>query len=476
MHCTDPLCLFLAVLACQGAQAAGVSWYPPRSTEINDLDNVLNTSGVYGFIFNSSHTPDKDYGTYNWCNMPRVRRREYRRPSPEYVLKYVEVIHRHHKRTPYQSNTFPVESYPWDCDDQGLYFYGQPMNGRRSADAYWKGYQNPITPFSAPGFKGSCRFPQISKEGLDDSWQHGRDLYEVYHNLLRFIPRFLDLRKVSFRVTTNVITSQVAGMLINGMYRVCQDVPLLVESSSIDSLEPSYSCPKSSALFSEAKSQPNTTWAAHLSRTKDLFSSLDSVSGVPASDSGWHSSFDRYFDNLSARLCHAKPLPCSLNDTSKCITQAQADTVFRLGQFEYSYVYRDAPSSLAASAASMGVWAAELAQHLRDQIAGCDGQMLYRHNIAHDGSVSRVLSVMQIDQMVWPGMGAEIVYELYTKRKSPWEGRPEHFVRVLFGGQVMRSSSPCLGLLDMIPVSKLLDYLDGLVGKKAQLVPGLCGR
>lgn len=38
--------------------------------------------------------------------MPHVRAREYKVPSDEYSLCYVEVIQRHHKRTPYASNTF----------------------------------------------------------------------------------------------------------------------------------------------------------------------------------------------------------------------------------------------------------------------------------------------------------------------------------------------------------------------------------
>lgn len=103
------------------------------------------------------------------------------------------------------------------------------MRGKHSAHAYWTVLENPISPFKVEGFKGNCNFPQISKEGLDDSWQHGRDIYGVYHDLLHFIPRKLDLNRVSFRVTNNVITSQVAGMLINGMYGVKGDVPLLVE-------------------------------------------------------------------------------------------------------------------------------------------------------------------------------------------------------------------------------------------------------
>ena len=34
---------------------------------------------------------------------------------------------------------------------------------------------------------------------------------------------------VSFRVTQNVITSEVAGMLINGMFNTEANIPLLIE-------------------------------------------------------------------------------------------------------------------------------------------------------------------------------------------------------------------------------------------------------
>lgn len=94
---------------------------------------------------------------------------------------------------------------------------------------------------------------------------------------------------------------------------------------------------------------------------------------------------------------------------------------------------------------------------------------MYRHNVAHDGSVSSLLSILQIEEMVWPGMGAEVLFELYAKAKGGgW------FVRVLWGGQVLRSSNPTLGTMDMVPLERLLAYFDGLVGKQANLIPGKC--
>lgn len=62
--------------------------------------------------------------------------------------------------------------------------------------------------------------------------------------------------------------------------------------------------------------------------------------------------------------------------------------------------------------------------------------------------------------MVWPGMGSEVIFEMY-KRPSP--ALPsKRYVRVLWGGKVLRSSNPSLGLLNMLDVDVLLEYIDKL--------------
>ena len=88
-----------------------LSWHAPAQTEINNLTTVINGTGIYGFVFNSSQHPPR---TYDWCNMPHVNLQTYPKVNDSsYKLQYVEVIQRHQKRTPYAANTFPVESYPW---------------------------------------------------------------------------------------------------------------------------------------------------------------------------------------------------------------------------------------------------------------------------------------------------------------------------------------------------------------------------
>lgn len=291
----------------------------------------------------------------------------------------------------------------------------------------------------------------------------------MYHDLLGFLPDDLN-DKVTYRVTNNQITSQVAGMLLDGMYAPQDDVSLHIQPTGVDSLEPQYSCPAASTRYSSyAVGSKASGWTAHLTAAKPLFDSLDSISGIASNSIDWHKSFDHYYDNLSARQCHAKPLPCNINNTELCVIQEQANTVYRLGQYEYSYIYRDSPQSLQAAIGSYGVWLAELAQNIRDAVSGKSG-VIYRHNVAHDGSVSRLLSILQIEQMVWVGMGAEVVFEVYTSKKI--EGKK--YLRVLWGGQVMTSSNPTLGKIDMLDLDVFLAYIDGLVGKKAQKVVEFC--
>ena len=476
-------------------------WHAPDRTEINNLSTVINGTGIYNFVFNSSVNPaGTTYGDYNWCNMPHVRVQEYVKAPSDFELAYVEVIHRHHKRTPYAANTFPIESYPWYCNDSALYYYGAPAPylppENSSAPTFWNVFTDTANPFRAGGFSGDCEFPQITRGGLDDSWQHGKDLYGVYHDLLHLIPDD-DARSeaVSYRVTNNVITSQVAGMVINGMLGTTMSYPVRIQPPTIDSLEPAYNCPSASTLFnSYGVNSNNPAWITHLNDAAALYNQLDAVSGIATNNTGWHMSFDHYFDSLSARLCHDKALPCNVDNATLCITQDEADAVFRLGEYEYSFIYRDSPQSLNASVASYGVFVAELAMHLRAAQAGTS-KVVYQHNVAHDGSLSRLLSILQIDVMVWPGMGSEVVFELYKKTMAPsrggrqgrWSDMNPHsldyghmddsqwFVRVLWSGKVLRSSSPVLGVADMIPLDRLLAYFDGLVGRLGSAVPAACG-
>lgn len=74
------------------AATIDLSWYAPNSTSINNLTQVMTGSGFYGWSYTNSQVPADEYGIYNWCNMPHVRKTEYKVPSSKYKLQYVEVV------------------------------------------------------------------------------------------------------------------------------------------------------------------------------------------------------------------------------------------------------------------------------------------------------------------------------------------------------------------------------------------------
>lgn len=92
--------------------------------------------------------------------------------------------------------------------------------------------------------------------------------------------------------------------------------------------------------------------------------------------------------------------------------------------------------------------------------------------------------------MVWLGMGFEIVFELYVKKKGLGYGlkfvyllvfyfccmksESEFYVCVLFGGKVLKLFSLIFGKMDMVLVEIFLGYFDVFVGKEVSKVKVNC--
>lgn len=456
------LVLSIALTACLASalEARIPTHYPPVSNQFSDLDLVFNEDlETNGGIYNGSYVPKEEYGVYNFCNMPHVRKEEYLVPESGFELQYVEVIHRHHKRTPYQDNTFPKEDMELSClNDRNMYYGHALERPHENVNIGWSNYQAVVNPFSKqkPGFNGSCQFPQISDGGLNDSYYHGVDLYQNYYDNLAFLPQKYNSSLIQFYVTSNVITSQVAGALIAGMYPLESNerVDVNIHRAITDLFEPKYTCQSADSATEGIYAEQG--WTEHLNRSQGLFAELDAISGVDPLSKNWHQSWDHYFDNLAHRACHNFSFPCSL-DSGECVTEAQAFQVFRLGDWEYNYRYRQSANASFYAVGRYGVYLMNLQQNLRDARDEAS-EIKYRHVIAHDGSISPLLSALQIEYMRWPGMGAEVVFELW---KRPTDG--SQYVRVLYGGQPMKTSGP-LGTIDMVPFSDFDDYLESLVG------------
>lgn len=117
----NPVLDLLASTGIVSSHSVDLQWYPPSDTQINNLTFVLGGEGHDGFIFNSSKTPDDKYGTYNWCNMPHARAKEYTKTPEDYQLVYVEVVSQpnelaSYKLTSCNPDSTPSQTYALCCE------------------------------------------------------------------------------------------------------------------------------------------------------------------------------------------------------------------------------------------------------------------------------------------------------------------------------------------------------------------------
>jgi hypothetical protein len=318
----------------------------------------------------------------DWANMPHVTPCTYPKTPKGCKLIYVEVIQRHHQRTPYKANLLPNEDTKlWDA--------------------------------TVPAQE--AEYPMLTYRGHADSEQHGHDLRRVYSNMLHFLPTY-DSSCVSFAVTTNRLTTQVLSSLIKGLF---PSVTSYKHEPITDSLSPSYPSPKAERSRANERERNQQKWKLHEAELTCLFEPIDKITGISSEDQNWHVSADHYFDNLSAKIGHGIPIPEGISD-------GQLQEIRRLGDIDYRMLYGN------QEYCTLSYWkyVEEMLQRLEDSGTS---SLLYRHNIAHDGSLSRLLGILQDSRMGWPGMGTEVVFEVWEDSDG------KRHVRVLKNGEIMAS-------------------------------------
>lgn len=272
---------------------------------------------------------------------------------------------------------------------------------------YAQTYQDPTNPFT-PGVNGSCQFPQITIGGVEDGYQHGKDLWHLYGDKLGLIPKEPNSR-VWFRSSESPLTQASAGAVLRGVWpKYNGALPLHQMVSSVDTVNAGYSCDAISSTLDQLKTTDE--WNAHLNVTADLRSTLGSMLGATSSD--WQTTFDHFSDNFQARLCNGYELPCSVTNSSACVTEEMAEEVFRAGDWEWNYYWRTNPYVVKYIQLVEGLFLGEIVARLkavRDGKASLD----YVHVFIHDGDIGPILGALGIDILRWPAMASNIAFEIW---------------------------------------------------------------
>lgn len=289
------------------------------------------------------------------------------------------------------------------------YLYAGPNSeaGVQPMPVYAQTYQDPTNPFSN-GVNGTCQFPQITIGGVQDGYQHGRDLWSVYGEKLHLIPHEPNNR-VWFRSSESPLTQASAGAVLRGVWPDYDGaLPLHQMVSSVDTVNEGYSCKAVGSTLDDLKSKPE--WKKHMNATKDLRDKLGSMLG--ATSGSWQETFDHFADNFQARLCNGYDLPCSVKNSSACVTLQQANEVFRAGDWEWNYYWRTNEEVVKYIQVVEGVFIGEIIARLRAVQKGTSS-LDYSHIFIHDGDIGPILGALGIDGLRWPGMASNIAFEVW---------------------------------------------------------------
>ncbi|KAH7104701.1 phosphoglycerate mutase-like protein [Auriculariales sp. MPI-PUGE-AT-0066] len=387
-----------------------------------------STSPALARDSNTTSIPYLDY----YCNAKRVTASSWTPPphSPSAELVHITLFMRHHARTP--DNLLPNESnfnsVDWDCSDLITYNFASSPNVESRVPLVYHQTSSPAWhPWLQTFWGGTCQQGQLTAKGWEDSVQHGKDLWSVYH------PRLIkSIDDLYVRTSTEERTFHVATGMLLGMdpKTAGKRIGVNVQPKQFDSLVPSYSCPRADQLRREIQATP--AWNAHLQANIALKYRLDEVLGTANRFTTW---YDPYFDIFASRLCNGHGLPCN-KQTGACISDEDAAAVFDIGDFEYNYIWNAAEQSANYTRLSYGVMFQELVLNFKGVVAGSAHKA--RLYIGHDGSIIRLASGLGIGKpesdgaLRWPALGSEIIFEWWRKDK-------ELFVRVIYGGLPVKS-------------------------------------
>ncbi|KAJ5933633.1 hypothetical protein N7454_005962 [Penicillium verhagenii] len=443
------------------------TFYPPT---LNETSYINDTSiGTHGGIYKAATdgpAAGSPYGTYDYCSMPHPREQEYKMPealtngSAKGKLVYLEYLQRHQRRTPY--NILPGgENQDYECDNVRPYLYAgsDSASGVQPVPMYAQTYTDPSNPFVYE-VNGTCQYPQITVGGVQDGYQHGKDIWAVYGEKLGLIPKTPNSR-VWFRSSESALTQGSAGAVLRGVWPKYEGaLPLHQMESSVDTVNEGYSC---SAIDTTLDAIESTTeWNAHLSVTAELRSTLGSMLG--ATSSSWQDTFDHFSDNFQGRLCNGYDLPCSTTNSSDCVTMEMAEEVFRAGDWEWNYYWRTNPDVVKYIQVVEGLFIGEIVTHLQAVLNG-KSTLDYSHIFIHDGDLGPVLGALGINALRWPAMGSNIAFEIWETeaKENPF------YARVLYSGQPVRTIH---GVMDWVPLQNLIDIMNVYVPDD---IATLCG-
>ncbi|ORX49787.1 phosphoglycerate mutase-like protein [Hesseltinella vesiculosa] len=381
--------------------------------------------------------------TYSYCRADIPNRHTYE-PLMGADLVHVQLVIRHGDRTPL--NPIIADNTVWDsCSrqldtmtlaDKGSLLLPLEDIGMAVQQRTFIPPENKKS-FASVMYQGNCDQGQLTDGGKAMHVELGEMLREIYVEQLDYLNPEFDQDDFYLRSTNLWRTKNSAEALLKGLYPApfWQDgrvLPMLTWPSLIENMSPNEEvCPRIDDLTQDALKEPE--WKIYEKRYKPLTDRVSRVLNDTMLNAG-------YVDVLMTRVCHDKPLPCSINpitqkrEGSDCIQRNEANEIMNIGSLQYVWVNRDSPQATEIDKLSIGSFLYDLATEIRAAMVEHTLDHKFSIYSAHDSSLGAILGSFNASdsQMLWPPYRSNMLIELWKQKYSN-----SYKIRVLYNGQTL---------------------------------------
>ncbi|CAM9758377.1 unnamed protein product [Ectocarpus sp. 12 AP-2014] len=310
----------------------------------------------------------------------------------------------------------------------------------------------------------------------------GEALGDIYGELLEISPSNLYVRSVDSEAILRGVTGMIRGLMTNAINAGAVQIEMGMGREE-DMLLPRLSaCPRLAETWSLARS--GRDWDSFEEKRRSM---LEALSGImsnhnPGNDSSSSSSgsksssypeegrrswvtgerlpeeeedrFALFLDTVRARTCNGMVLPCSPWNLDRCVSPAQAQTLFEAGDWSFhrKYTFKRKETASLFAGPLLALLLNNLGRFTGEEEATSDQTTTRKKGSVqvYSGEVDTVggiLAALNVTEWAWPPYASNIVLELW--RRTEAEALPrveggqigaEKFVRMLYNGRVVKPS------------------------------------
>lgn len=322
------------------------------------------------------------------------------------VLEHVHLVHRHGERTPLMFG--PHTSTNWDlCHRASLVRHVLPSNKQTVLEkmgSFFRRKDAEEMKFNVifqSGRTENCAPAQLTDKGRKTLYKVGEWFRERYIEKMGFVSKELNEPEFHLRSTNFQRTMESLQSLMQGMFKKYQGtINVHVRDLSVDNLATFTHCPKLKAMERTSKEKIQKEFDRKSAEIQGYFAKTYSPHFKKLN---LYALYDLITSSRAHGFREFKSVPQPIMKT--------------LEEFSLAIWFKhlNSEEGLAMNTGRL-LW--EIAEQMREKIAGRDVKRKVSIFSAHDVTIYPLLMAMGMNDEKWPSFGANVIFELFRSRRT----------------------------------------------------------